>query len=69
LKDDYTSNGYQDFFSKFSFWTSNGPNGGLADDVDEGVAWANGLIGNGGNIYLGVDRTNKWAMKAGRVSV
>ncbi|KAB8068388.1 concanavalin A-like lectin/glucanase domain-containing protein [Aspergillus leporis] len=70
LKDDYTSNGYQDFFSKFSFWTSNGPNGGLADDVDEGVAWANGLIGNGGNIYLGSVRlTGNIAYNSGTLVV
>ncbi|EAW12297.1 glycoside hydrolase family 16 protein [Aspergillus clavatus NRRL 1] len=59
LKDDYTGNNYQDFFNKFSFWTGPDPTEGLVDYVNLDSAWDNGLIGNGGNIYLGVDHTNK----------
>ncbi|RAL15908.1 uncharacterized protein BO97DRAFT_458901 [Aspergillus homomorphus CBS 101889] len=59
LKDNYMANNYQDFFNKFTFWTGADPTKGLVDYVDEASAWNNGLIGNGGNIYLGVDNTNK----------
>ncbi|PYH98009.1 hypothetical protein BO71DRAFT_438425 [Aspergillus ellipticus CBS 707.79] len=59
LRDDYTQNNYAEFFSKFGFWTASDPTNGLVNYVSESAAWANGLIGNGGNIYLGVDHTNK----------
>ncbi|KAJ5577981.1 uncharacterized protein N7459_006945 [Penicillium hispanicum] len=68
LKDDYTGNGYADFFSKFSFWTTADPTDGFVDYVDENTAWSEGLIGNGGNIYIGVDNKNV-ADDSGRKSI
>ena len=68
LKDDYTSNSYVDFFSKFQFDTFNDPTHGYVDYVNQDSAWTNGLIGNWGNIYLGVDHTNV-ASGRGRKSV
>jgi hypothetical protein len=68
LKDDYTRNGYADFFDDFSFWTDGDPTNGTVDYVDQQSAWNNGLIGNGGNIYLGVDHANV-ASGRGRKSV
>ncbi|KAH3950427.1 hypothetical protein HBI56_233500 [Parastagonospora nodorum] len=68
LKDDYTRNGYADFFDDFNFWTDGDPTNGTVDYVDQQSAWNNGLIGNGGNIYLGVDHANV-ASGRGRKSV
>ncbi|TAQ88813.1 hypothetical protein B7494_g2862 [Chlorociboria aeruginascens] len=61
LVDDYTSNNYSDFFTKFSFWDTSlnsDPTHGFVQYVSEDSAWDKGLIGNGGNIYLGVDDKN-----------
>lgn len=67
IKDDYTGNNYADFFNMFNFETMDDPTGGYVDYVSEKDAWDNGLIGNGGNIYLGVDHTND-ASGRGRMS-
>lgn len=58
LKDDYTGNNYEDFFNKFGFWTGDDLTNGYVDYVSAADAWSNGLLGNGGNIYLGVDHVN-----------
>jgi len=55
LVDDYMSNDYADFFNKFNFWTTEDTTGGFVDYVSQSDAWNMGLIGNGGNIYMGVD--------------
>lgn len=58
LKDDFTKNGYASFFGDFDFWTNDDPTHGYVDYVNEKSAWNHGLIGNGGNIYLGADHTD-----------
>jgi hypothetical protein len=58
LKDDFTGNNYKDFFNKFGLWTGDDPTNGYVDYVSAADAWSNGLLGNGGNIYLGVDHVN-----------
>lgn len=58
LKEDLTGNGYKDFFNKFEYWTAADPTKGFVDYVDQESAWQHGLIGNGGNIYIGVDHTS-----------
>ncbi|KAF4335377.1 Concanavalin A-like lectin glucanases superfamily [Fusarium beomiforme] len=68
LKTDYTGDNYADFFNKFSFWTSSDPTNGYVDYVDQATSLSNGLIGTGGNIYIGVDHTNV-ASGRGRKSV
>lgn len=68
LANDYTGNNYADFFGKFTFWTDADPTNGYVDYVSQDDAWSDGLIGNGGNIYLGVDTTNV-ASGSGRKSV
>ncbi|KAK5993529.1 putative endo-1,3(4)-beta-glucanase [Cladobotryum mycophilum] len=68
LKDDYTGNNYANFFNNFDFWTAGDPTNGYVDYVSQSDAWKYGLIGNGGNIYLGVDHVNV-ASGRGRRSV
>jgi hypothetical protein len=68
LKDDLTDDNYEDFFNKFGFWTGDDPTNGYVDYVSADDAWSNGLLGNGGNIYLGVDHVNV-AGGSGRKSV
>ncbi|KAK6002038.1 hypothetical protein QM012_002528 [Aureobasidium pullulans] len=58
LKEDFTGNGYRNFFDKFEYWTAADPTKGFIDYVNQDPAWQNGLIGNGGNIYIGVDHTS-----------
>ncbi|PSK42536.1 hypothetical protein B9Z65_4450 [Elsinoe australis] len=56
LKDDYNPS---NFFSKFSFWTSEDPTHGFVQYVDQDTATKNGLIKQrNGGIYMGVDYTN-----------
>jgi hypothetical protein len=58
LVDDYTGNDYADFFNKFSFWNTNSqadPTRGFVQYASQSDAWNKGLIGNGGNIYMGVN--------------
>jgi hypothetical protein len=55
LIDDYMSNNYAEFFGKRSFWTDKDTTFGFVDYVSENDAWTLDLIGNGGNIYIGVD--------------
>jgi hypothetical protein len=68
LKDDYTKNNFANFFGASDFWTAEDPTHGYVDYVNQQDAWSNGLIGNGGNIYLGVDHKNV-ASGRGRKSV
>ncbi|KAH0357474.1 hypothetical protein KCU83_g692, partial [Aureobasidium melanogenum] len=68
LKEDFTGNDYKDFFNKFSYWTDADPTKGFVNYVDQDSAWQNGLIGNGRNIYIGVDHTSV-APQHGRKSV
>ncbi|KAG9663095.1 hypothetical protein KCU64_g1535, partial [Aureobasidium melanogenum] len=67
-KVDFTGNDYKDFFNKFSYWTDADPTKGFVNYVDQDSAWQNGLIGNGRNIYIGVDHTSV-APQHGRKSV
>ena len=60
------------FFDGFSFFTGADPTAGFVNYVDQSTAAANGLIGTGDQIYIGVDYTSTLAAdgsQGGRQSV
>ena len=60
------------FFDGFDFFTGGDPTHGFVNYVDRGTAQANGLVGTGDQIYMGVDYTSRLAAdgsQGGRQSV